>query len=197
MVMAGYSSAGINGAAAPAPVESFNPSVAWPFQFTRPEYAQLAQVRQQVQAQLANLLSQKTQTPLAQVVVRDILPGTDLGNKPDGTNAYDYWNVHSPTANTAATSIANYTLTDQQAIAIYGIADLTPSPTLYKVTVKKGVDTALVVQPEQGYGLGNDGGGLFWLNPWVWWGPREVLDITGYFSADTDQEVILLGFIAE
>lgn len=158
--------------------------------FATLETAEVSRIRRQAADLLAIRASEVLGLDMTQIVVRDILPKTDLGY----TN--EIWASASLTANTYTPLFTQKTLLSTQLVCFWGVIDLSPSPSLTGVSFSKGTaQTMVLAQIEAALGWTQYPFAL--IRPTVLYNPSDPVLIQGYVNATGVQEVVLLGFEAE
>lgn len=156
---------------------------------TSAEFAAVNRIREQAADLLALRASEALSIPIEQIVIRDILPETDLGL------SNEVWLTAALTANDYAGYI-DQQLPTTKMLAIFSLVDITPNPIVTGARFQSGSARTLAeVQFEAAYGFSQSPEAL--IRPTLIWAPNETVNIDLYATAVTVQTVILNGFIAE
>lgn len=149
-------------------------------------------IKQQVIDALFKVAMKMTGLTKDQLVVRNLLPKTDLGL----TN--EYWETPSLTANDW-TNYFTKQLDQQQFVVFYGVANLSPSPKAtalrFKVGRGEGTKTLDVIQLEELYTntVRSDG---FFKRPIIY-KERQYVNVDVYSKAAGTEPLMLRGFAVE
>ena len=156
------------------------------------EIADIAAIKQQVIDALMSVATRMTGLTPEQLVVRNLLPKTDLGL------ANEYWETPSLTANDW-TNYFTKQLDDQQFIVFYGVANLSPDPKVtalrFKVGSGTGTKTLDVIQLEELYTNTERTDGFF-KRPIIY-KERQYANIDVYSKATGTEPLMLRGFVIE
>lgn len=167
-------------------------SRAFPARFISPD--QLAAIRRQLKAQLETIVRSAINTG-PEIVVRDLVPA-DFNGTP---TASQYTNQTLGVVNTyVAATTANPALANNQAVGIYGIADLAAVPTLMENRFQLGAAALMSqVRMDEAYATGVN---LIYLDPPVVYKPLETINWQQLFNAATAagaEAISLIGYICE
>jgi len=160
--------------------------------FSELDIAEIAAIKQQVIDALFSVAMKMTGLTRDQLVIRNLLPKTDLGL----TN--EYWETPSLTANDW-TNYFTKQLAEQQFVVFYGVANLAPDPKAtalrFKVGSEAGTKTLDVVQLEELYTntVRTDG---FFKRPIIY-KERQYSNVDVYSKATGTDPLMLRGFVAE
>ena len=160
--------------------------------FSELELADIISIKQQVIDALMSIATRMTGLTPEQLVVRNILPSTDLGL----TN--EYWETPSLTANDW-TNYFTKQLDEQQFVVFYGVANLSPDPKVtalrFKVGSGAGTKTLDVVQLEELY-TNTDRTDGFFKRPIIY-KERQYSNVDVYAKVTGTEPLMLRGFVIE
>jgi len=156
------------------------------------DIAEIAAIKQQVMDALFSVATRMTGLTKEQLVIRNILPSTDLGL------ANEYWETPALTANDW-TNYFTKQLDNQQFIVFYGVANLSPDPKVtalrFKVGSGAGTKTLDVVQLEELYTNTERTDGFF-KRPIIY-KERQYVNVDVYSKAAGTEPLMLRGFVIE
>jgi len=160
--------------------------------FSELDLADIASIKMQVIDALMSVATKMTGLSSDQLVVRNILPATDLGL------ANEHWETPTLTANTW-TNYFTKQLDEQQFIVFYGVSNLSPDPKVtalrFKVGSGTGTKTLDVVQLEELYTNTERTDGFF-KRPIIY-KERQYVNVDVYSKADGVEPLVLRGFVIE
>lgn len=142
-------------------------------------------VREEARNILVNLIRNRGKDPNA-YVIRDLLPGTDLGFPTES------WKISYTAANTWETKI-DKTLEEDSFIVIFGYENYSASPKTVAIRFYKDIIPIAVVHVEH-LNAYQEKVGFF--TPLAW-GEAEKIKIEFYGNAVGDDNIVLRGFKAE
>jgi len=156
------------------------------------EVADIAAIKQQVIDALFSVATRLTGLRREELVVRSALPATDFGL------ANEYWETPSLTAN-AWTNYFTKQLEEQQFVAFYGVANLSPDPIVTAIKFKLGKGTGTktldVIQLEDLYTDANRSDGYF-KRPIIY-KERQYVNIDVYAKAAGTEPLLLKALVVE
>jgi len=143
-------------------------------------------IRNQLKQLVASAVRQKG---YVEVLVRDILPTSDLGV---GTN--EEWKFTGLVAGNNANAVSK-TLPDDTAIAFYGVRFLSPTPKITAIRFKEGdAKIKMVFQLQAGYT--EEEKEVIFEEP-IFYEPTSSIKIDVISASAGDDSVMLLGVLAE
>ena len=149
-------------------------------------------IKQQVIDALLRVATRMTGLDKGQLVVRNILPATDLGLPSE------HWETPALTANDW-TNYFTKQLDEQQFVAFYGVTNLSPDPKVtalrFKVGQGAGTKTLDVIQLEELYSNTMKTEGYF-KKP-ILYKQRQYVNVDVYATAAGTEPLVLRGFVVE
>lgn len=168
----------------------YTQSYSTPLETLRAEFAAVRNRFNALADGLALRASNFLQRPLPDIVVRDILPSTDLGL------SNEIWITGTLTANTFVSYISNALGAATKVVGFIGFANLSSNPQIAAIKFLSGsAQTIQEVQTEQTYAFPNNGWSL--IQPPVIYQPNETVSVQVYSSTTTAEHLVLLGLTAE
>ena len=155
------------------------------------EFVALRAIREQAADLLASRASDVLQRPIEDIVIRDILPGTDLAMN-SSNNA---WVSPSLTANTF-TQVFSQALPVTQLLCIWGAVVISSSPTVTALKFLRGsAQTIGLYEIEACYATSLFTGVI--IRPNLIWNPQDTAVCQAVSTVTQTQRFPMLGFIAE